>query len=907
MTEIQTIQVHLDGDVYSCDIGISKEEWLGILQDRSMPDEYRDALLRFYYMPEHRGTCTSVSNEIGGDAQSLNSYITKIGQFVQKKLSRFQVVRPNGKPCFWIVPMCEGRDLPKGNEGTFEWVLRPELVEAIRDYLYWYLVERYKEVRKDIPIDGEKYDEIYKWNLITASQGKSPIEVVKAHVAHPSKPEYGGFKNLIDAVRDNKALKYLVESVPSELEKALNQLADESIDLNKRLLDFKSSIASLLPPIGYNSKANDERTASTILTCLNPQKYTIYKYDVYTLFCKYLGISYKPSGQCFEHFLELLTPLSEITKNNEQLQQLVAPSLERKTKSDLLLAQDVLWVLFSEFPQKLGYIQPLLWRRKKRVWLWGGNAKITEMKSLGCGSSTNSIKDFRNYTSADSLKKTLIADKPDIGNRLPDAYWKFMREVSVDDIVVAFETKKENGKQYHMLYGWGTFTSDVYYDQEDDNPMRREVVWHLPFLDAPIEDRTMGDSLFFQGTTEKQAKRIMDLLNINSEKIMEPKYQKYLDLLETNKNLILTGAPGTGKTYMAKEIAKAMGCTDKEIGFVQFHPSYDYTDLVEGLRPTKPEANGNIAFRREDGVFKEFCKSAFLLYDDANTQNTMEKALTAFKKDLLENGDKEIKSFRSSTIILTTLDKKDNIAVAHISSPWSVTDDKMMDYLQNGVCHENDTYTKSIGDYIKKHYYHPTDNGEIKPLIFIIDEINRGEISKIFGELFFSIDPGYRGEKGKVSTQYQNMIEEGDVFKDGFYVPENVYIIGTMNDIDRSVESMDFAMRRRFAWQEVTAEESYTNMIENDPEFALIKDEIKQRMFSLNKTIAETEGLDEAYQIGAAYFRKYLDYQDKENPFECLWNNHLKGLLYEYLRGNRRAKELLEKLHKAYNKTHIDE
>ena len=96
-------------------------------------------------------------------------------------------------------------------------------------------------------------------------------------------------------------------------------------------------------------------------------------------------------------------------------------------------------------------------------------------------------------------------------------------------------------------------------------------------------------------------------------------------------------------------------------------------------------------------------------------------------------------------------------------------------------------------------------------------------------------------------------------------------------------------------------------MIENDEEFVEVKGEIKQRMFSLNKAIAETEGLDEAYQIGAAYFRKYLDYQDKENPFECLWENHLKGLLYEYLRGNRRSKELLEKLHKAYNKTSIDE
>ena len=515
---MQTIRIQQNGDVYSCDIGISKKEWLELLQDKGMPDEYRDALLRFYYMPGHRGTCTAVSNEIGGDAQSLNSYITKIGQFVQKKLNRFQIVRPNGKPCFWIVPMREGKDLPKGSDGTFEWVLRPELVEAIHDYLYWYLVEKYKEVRKNIPLDGEKYDEIYKWKPLTASEGKTPFEIVANHVAHSNKPELGGFTNLIDAVRDNKALKYLVETEPPELEKVLNGLADESIDLNTRLLEFKTAMAALLPPSGYNSKANDERTASTILTCLNPDKYTIYKYDVYRLFCKYLDVSYKPTGQCFEHFLELLAPLCEITKNDEQVQNLVASSLEAKRKSDLLLAQDVLWVLFSQFPQKLGYLQSLLWRKKKRVWLWGGNTTITEQKSLGCGSSTNSIKDFRPYTSADSLKKALLSDKPDIGNRLPDAYWKFMREVSLDDIVVAFETKKENGKQYHLLYGWGTFTTDSYYDEGDDNPIRREVEWHLPFLDVPIEDRTMGDSLFFQGTTEKQANRIIELLNINSEK-----------------------------------------------------------------------------------------------------------------------------------------------------------------------------------------------------------------------------------------------------------------------------------------------------------------------------------------------------------------------------------------------------
>ena len=904
---MQIIQLQQNGDVYSCDIVIRKKEWLEFLQDRGMPDEYRDALLRFYYMPGHRGTCTAVSNEIGGDALSLNSYITKIGQFVQKKLNRFQIFRPNGKPCFWIVPMCEGKELPTGSEGTFEWVLRPELVEAIHDYLYWYLVEKYKEIRKDIPLDGEKYDEIYKWKLLTASEGKTPFEVVANHVAHSSKSELGGFTNLIDAVRDNKALKYLVETKPSELEKCLNRLADESIDLNTRLLEFKTAMAALLPPSGYNSKANDERTASTILTCLNPEKYSFYKYDIYRLFCKYLGLSYKPSGQCFEHFLELLAPLYIITKNDERVQQLVASSLEGKRKSDLLLAQDVLWVLFSEFPQKLGYLQSLLWRKKKRVWLWNGNTKTTQQKSLGCGSSTNSIKDFRPYTSADSLKKALLADKPDIGNRIPDAYWKFMREVSAEDIVVAFETKKENGKQYHLLYGWGTFTTDIYYDEGDDNPMRREVEWHLPFLDMPIEDKTMGDSLFFQGTTEKQANRIIELLNINSEKKMESKYQKYIDLLETNKNLILTGAPGTGKTYMAKAIAEVMGA---KVGFVQFHPSYDYTDFVEGLRPINGK-DGHIGFERKNGVFKEFCKRAYQAianFDNVVEKTSFEDAYNRFVDELKET-HKELTFERPRSSAFTVSVGDDSI----LRIDGTPIKKELIESFYNKTANSNwyAKHAEIIINYLREHHYLDStilrSRSNVKRFVFIIDDINRGEISKILGELFFSIDPGYRGEEGIVNTQYQNMIEDGDMFKDGFYVPENVYIIGTMNDIDRSVESMDFAMRRRFAWQEVTAEESYTNMIENDPEFAIVKDEIKARMFNLNKAIAETEGLDEAYQIGAAYYRKYLDYQDKANPFDCLWENHLKGLLFEYLRGNRRAKELLEKLHKAYNKTSIDE
>ena len=415
-----------------------------------------------------------------------------------------------------------------------------------------------------------------------------------------------------------------------------------------------------------------------------------------------------------------------------------------------------------------------------------------------------------------------------------------------------------------------------------------------------IQKRTLWDVYISLKNSDKSTNN--NMANNERDTTM---LDKYISLLKTNKNLILTGAPGTGKTYMAKEIAKAMGA---EVGFVQFHPSYDYTDFVEGLRP-KNDENGNVGFERKDGVFKEFCKKSFdVIRPSRFNEDYEEEALNYLKKHY--NGEK-ILTHKQKKYFHIKIENGKIYAQPDSGNSYLVDDDTILKYLKTGEYNKEhqSTYPPSIGEYIKQNIYGKIEYPAIgdKVYIFIIDEINRGEISKIFGELFFSIDPGYRGEKGKVNTQYQNMVPEGDVFKNGFYVPENVYIIGTMNDIDRSVESMDFAMRRRFAWQEVTAEESYTNMIEQDPEFALVKDEIKARMFNLNKTIVETEGLDEAYQIGAAYFRKYLDYQDKTNPFDCLWENHLKGLLFEYLRGNRRAKELLEKLHDAFNKNSLNE
>lgn len=514
------------------------------------------------------------------------------------------------------------------------------------------------------------------------------------------------------------------------------------------------------------------------------------------------------------------------------------------------------------------------------------------------GNRIEKIKDVR-----DTMRNVIIQG----GGRNTKAAINRMLITFCPDILIRIPNE-ENTKEFLELLSPFSNPEEPLTTKEDWVDNSTNIMEFLKRqLGETIQKRTIWDVYISLKNSDKSTNN--NMANNERDTTM---LDKYISLLKTNKNLILTGAPGTGKTYMAKEIAKAMGA---EVGFVQFHPSYDYTDFVEGLR-TKNDGNGNVGFERRDGVFKEFCKQSLHKYrpvedEELKEVTTFDEAFDAFIRDLRQT-KKELEFDR----------------VRSSSFKVSVGDDSMLridgtpikkDLVRSFYEHTNSSnwYSKHcelILDYLRKHYYldEVLYQSRINPVflqrrVFIIDEINRGEISKIFGELFFSIDPDYRGEKGKVNTQYQNMVPEGDVFKNGFYVPENVYIIGTMNDIDRSVESMDFAMRRRFAWQEVTAEESYTNMIEQDPEFALVKDEIKSRMFNLNKAIVETEGLDEAYQIGAAYFRKYLDYQDKTNPFDCLWENHLKGLLFEYLRGNRRAKELLEKLHDAYNKKSLNE
>ena len=358
-------------------------------------------------------------------------------------------------------------------------------------------------------------------------------------------------------------------------------------------------------------------------------------------------------------------------------------------------------------------------------------------------------------------------------------------------------------------------------------------------------------------------------------------FAQAFELLESNHQIILTGAPGTGKTYTAKQVARAFvdenesfarftklipgfdEAEDKNAALskffspihelngesdfvenlpdydpekwqeklftarVQFHPAYDYSDFAIGMKPVLVDGgNGKkqVSFEWRDGIFKAFADRARIVYD------------------------------------------------AWCATPGNAPKDA-------------------------------------PKFVFIIDEINRADLSRVFGELFSLLEEGYRYRKAVGANVEDDDDENSIVLPSGesFVIPENLYILGTMNDIDRSVESIDFALRRRFAWLEVTAKQSESILdawAEKENVDSAIVEKLKSAMEALNKEIRENKDLKlgSEYELGGAYFKKFGDGETKnrKESYERLWDNHLKIILSEYLRGEKDKCDLLEALHCVY-------
>ena len=798
---------------YSCgDIGVTTEEWLDILNDeKSKP--YHEALLCFLRQKEHKATCTKVSQVYGKPAQYYNSKVYNFSKWVQKRLNRFSVKDADDKDTYWCITMQKGWDTKQG----FQWQLRDELVEALRIYLMKALIDVFRNGK---PFNG--YYEEYKWDLLDRSEGKDVLAV------------FDGLRgeNVIDNPRTDSVIKYLVENEADKTKVCCQHLTDESVSLNERLAAFKSEIKALCPSKWKNT-ANDERTASGLLTCVYPETYTFYKDEIYKNICDYFGYTSRKAGKKYEHFLELINGF--VKSYGEEIQQIMLNEIKGFKNKPLNLA-----------------VQTLFW----------------------C------MKDYM---------------KEELKNKMTTETNNSSKETWYDDVVRIWERRKNI-----VLYG------------------------------APGTGKTYD--------VPELAVRLCDPAFMAAEPSREEIVSRYNQLK-----------------------------TEKRIAFTTFHQSLDYEDWIEGLRPVVNE-NSQVTYEIESGIFKKLCEEAERpvvkdkqvgIADNAvvwkvSLQGTGDNDV---RRECMENNhirigwdgygpvisdetdwsvyngegkqilDAYINKMKIGDIVMSCYSSQTIDAIGVVVGDYEF-EDKFPNYkrvrrvnwlvknINENIVEMNDGKTMTLGtvyrlnsitlDNVKSilEKYNTSSKMEEndKAYVMVIDELNRGNVSKVFGELITLLEADKR--KGRINAEsvvlpYSNK---------AFHIPNNVYLIATMNTADRSLGSLDYAIRRRFAF---IAEKPFGLEIEGFDEDLFEKvsslfvknfDKYKESGWDQTMKLEPADTLSDEYKpedvwIGHSYFLM----QDEEDNTSNRLLYEIIPLLEEYVRDGvltAEAQEVIDELYK---------
>ena len=935
---METIKLkHLPDDTYVTDTFITTDEWLSVLQaaEKEGKASQIEALLRFFRMPSHKGTCSAVAKQNGTNSESERSYITNFGMFTRKALgNRFRVESSDSEEdTYWPIPML-GKNL--GKKG-FEWTVRPELADALRSCLLDRLLKEYRGPILKEGLDSTRSYERYKWKHLSSLSGK-PIEEVVRFLASKD-------CNFVDRRYAGATLFSLVESSPEAVFEAFGKLLQEK-PLNVRIQEF-SAAAKAITPAGKTS-FGDERTAAAFLACSDPQNYTPYTSTIYETYCKYLGIPSKYAGQKYEHFLELLKELVPIEKEDEELMAALHRETDPYFWSDMLNAQDVLW-------QMNYFMDSNIKAKKMQKYTWIPFYKELADKLLAYKDDRLALLDFiygeipdgyRNYfhdkdgdpnTDVDpytvfAMFNRNITDKQRVEicglfkerfaveAPLPQDFkgipiWNNMHsqmfgfrdkrdEQDIENIWRLFEAVM-TGQDWKDVFtivekqfmaGAAMVTSGMYWTRPDDFlpldqntvkyvkqygvtvPIQKTRIDAASYADVCAQVRQLMESNVIPEKTFVELSHVAggyDLDPNDPSDNMEPSfYDKIVATLRSKKNIILQGAPGTGKTYAIPEVVtrlcgEQIDFHDREevmaaykrlssagrVVFTTFHQSMDYEDFIEGLKP-KADGSGNITYEVEPGIFKTLCIEAAkpIIHDNQINLGT-DPAIwkvslegtgdNETRRDCLRNGyirvgydepgplldgeipvgsgrtilDAMINKMAIGDIVMSCYSSRTVDAIGVITGDYEWRDEfrhykrvRKVNWLVKGINEDifaingNKTMTLStvyrlnnvtVDDVLailKKHDVGNQTSTEKNdnPYVLVVDEINRGNISKIFGELITLIEPEKRSD-GKMPLSVVLPYS-----KDRFEVPSNVYIIGTMNTADRSLTQFDYAMRRRF-------------------------------------------------------------------------------------------------------------
>lgn len=552
----------------------------------------------------------------------------------------------------------------------------------------------------------------------------------------------------------------------------------------------------------------------------------------------------------------------------------------------------------------------------KKYWLYapGENAyKWDEFYELGIiALGWDELEDIRQYNSREEIKDALVEAYGGEGSKKNDvaANYDFVHTINIGDIIIV---KKGRGE----LLGFGEVTSNYIYDENrsDYNSVRR-VDWKLKGnwrVNFSLVMKTLTDITSYQAYDNKYNTYFEELLGIMTTE--NPSTQNFIEMKNFPLNSILYGPPGTGKTYNSidKAVTIATGSSSDHISnkkqfdelrkqgqieFVTFHQNYSYEDFMVGIRPNVSETTSELSFKKHYGIFYEIAKRARENYENSlkdeqtiSRENWVNEKFEEFKEyvesEIEENGKFAIKNNVSiysveDEVFIYTGEKENgelwknqrigmhydaliNIYLADVQNRQDIKKLENVPSLEK----QHATYSFELIEKFRqflneKGYKFQSTTVQKEPLknfILIIDEINRANISKVFGELITLLEDDKRlGKPNELKITLPNGERE-------FGVPPNLFLIGTMNTADKSIALIDIALRRRFEFI------GYYPDYENEK----LKPEAKTLLQKINEEIYKLKNSAD-YLIGHAYFMK-------DEAIETTLRNKVVPLLMEYFSG----------------------